>query len=87
MAKDRMCKKPTEAAKKAVVTLPLAEIDDAAYLSQHVEAQLTRVQARALRQVFNALRKEAALLTNGRYVQSMADTVRWILEQIGAQSE
>ena len=55
----------------------------------HVEAQLTREQTLALNRLFVGLDagsyrlKATTSHPNGRRVQSKADAVRWLLEQIG----
>lgn len=67
---------------RVVLTVPIVPIDDRAYISTHVDVQLTSDQARGLRRVFNALHREAIKLDNGRFVQSPPDAVRWLLERI-----
>lgn len=55
--------------------------------SSHIEAQLNKEQATALRNIRYALNARAMRTKSGRFVQSNADAVRWLLEQIDAQME
>ncbi len=71
-------------ATSAVVTpFPFGPIDPAAYLSTHVDAQLSPRQACVLRSVFNGLNASSARLENGHHVDTMTDALKYILETIG----
>ena len=52
------------------------------YVSRHVEVRLEGAQAETLRKVFDGLALSAARLGNGRYVSSVPDAIRWLLEEI-----
>lgn len=52
----------------------------------HVDGQLTRDQAQALRRLQRALDHRGDRLASGRRVQSAIDAVRWLLEQIAFRS-
>jgi hypothetical protein len=61
---------------------PLAVLD-AGYLSRHVEARLnTELQRQALRRLTQGLRQAGEVLEDGRRVQSQADAIKWLLEQL-----
>lgn len=64
------------------VDIPVAPVDEAAHMAQHIEIQfLSYSQRRALRSVYNATR-DAKHLENGRAVRNNADAIRYILERI-----
>lgn len=69
-------------------TLPLGEIPRAAFVGRllrdrhHVEAQLDTPQSIMLRQLQLGLKEQGAELANGRLVESGADVVRYLLEQL-----
>lgn len=67
------------------IVVPMAGLDPNAHLSRHVEAQLTPEQAVILRGVQNALNQRYARMANGKFVQSGADAVRWLLEQVACR--
>jgi len=73
------------------VELPVAELTGDGYFDNpprgHVDAQLERRQAKALNRITRALDDRGDRLANGRRVQSRADAVRWILEQVELVAE
>lgn len=71
------------AAAVARVDLPLGEVPPGVFVSRHVEVQLSREQARAMRRLYEGLMNTNARLASGRRVKSPADAVRFILEQLG----
>lgn len=64
------------------ITVPLAEILDDTYLSNHVQVQLTYLQSKALKRAWIGLDECGERLRNGRRVASNADVIRWLLEQV-----
>ena len=64
------------------VTIDLAPPDPDVYLKRHVDLQLSLEQRQTLRRVFDAANTAGRRLRNGRFVQSAADAVRYLLEQI-----
>lgn len=67
----------------AEVIVPLGQLHEG-YLSNHVEARLTSDrQKRNMRRMLQGLRTDGAKLENGRFVETPADAVRWVLEQLG----
>jgi len=65
------------------IAVPLAPLDEAAYMSSHVEVRRLDVPQRtALRRLRNGLNAAGARLANTKFVESPADAVRWLLEQI-----
>jgi len=70
-------------AQVVVVSLAVRPVDLSANVGRHVDVQLDRRQRLALRALFNAQHHDqAAKLSNGRYVQSVQDSVRCLLEQV-----
>jgi hypothetical protein len=83
---------PPEAVEQAVeaidvatdktIIVPLGAIQNG-YLSNHVEARLaTDKQRRNMRRVLQGLRQRGEKLENGRFVDTQADAVKWLLEQL-----
>jgi len=70
-----------------IIELPVGPPEFDGYVTRHIDIQLDQRQARALRRVFSALHDSAVRLPNGRYVQSSADALRYILEQIAAAAD
>ena len=64
------------------IDVPLAEAEPGTYMGQHVEARLTPVQGAALNRLFTALHKQGETLQGGRHVDTRADAMRWLLEQV-----
>lgn len=52
------------------------------YVSNHVDAKLDARQALVLRQIRDGLDSQGARLRSGARVNSTADAVRWLLEQV-----
>jgi hypothetical protein len=64
------------------VEVPMGALQNG-YLSAHVEARLTtEKQRRNMRRMLQGLRQAGAKLENGRFVDTAADAVRWMLEQL-----
>lgn len=61
------------------IDVPVSEHEHG-YCQRHVEARLTQKQAETLRAIRSGL--DGQKMLNGRYVQSAADAIRWILDQI-----
>ena len=53
----------------------------------HVDAQLNRKQATTLRQIQHALDMGDCRMANGKHVNTKADVVRWLIDQIGGDEE
>lgn len=66
----------------ATVEIPLGELHDG-YLSNHVEARLDDKQRRNMRRMLHGLRQRGTVMANGRFVETNADAIRWMLEQLG----
>lgn len=64
------------------VVLPLAPVNLQAYIPLHAEVRFTRDQGIALKQVYTALNDAGARMDNKRYVQSYADALRYVMEQV-----
>lgn len=68
----------------AIADVPLGRLDPAAYRSRHVEVgHMTPDQATALKRLAIGLDQQGARLANGKHIDSNADAVRWLLEQLG----
>lgn len=68
---------------EVVLALTLGELPPNIYISRHLDIQLNSVQAVVLRRLFEGYYQTATRLANGRYVQSPADVIRYVLEQVG----
>ncbi len=64
------------------ITVPLGPLHDG-YLSRHVQAQLDDRQRRNMRRMLQGLRLTGAKTISGKFVETPADAVRWMLEQLG----
>lgn len=53
------------------------------YRTNRIDTRLDDVQSRGLRALFDGLHQRHEKLANGRHVDSPADAVRWLLEQVG----
>lgn len=61
-------------------------VDSSHYHTRHVDIQLTPLQRHALGSLFGALHNaQPTKMANGRFVQTHADCVRWLLDQIGRE--
>ena len=69
----------------AIVEVPLADPEPDSYLSRHVQVQLDAEQRVAMRRLLNGLRQANEHLASGRAVQSNANAIEWVLEQIAKQ--
>jgi hypothetical protein len=68
----------------AIVEVPLAPVREGVFLSDHVSARLnTLKQRRDYRRFLNGLRSSGATLENGRFVDTQADAMKWLVEQLG----
>lgn len=63
-----------------MIELPLLPIEG--YVRKRVDVTFTSAEAHALKSVKNALEAKSAQLSNGKYVTSVSDAVRWIVQQI-----
>lgn len=54
------------------------------YCEQHVDARFTTGQATAARLLLECLKDKHVCLAGGRHVETTADTVRWLLEQVAS---
>ena len=70
---------------QARLTLPLGSVEEAEYLSSHIQAQLNRQQALGLKRVRRGLETSGARLNCGKIVATNADAVRYMLEQVTIQ--
>ena len=58
----------------------LVEVQPEGYIPRNVDVRMTRAQARILRDKLRALQDAGAKTADGRFVDSRAQAVRWILE-------
>lgn len=79
-------KAPTVAAVAEVtITIPVITRETVGYLPKHVQAPIRNVgQRTALRDARIALNERGARMVDGRYVQTNADVIRYMLDQIVA---
>jgi hypothetical protein len=74
---------PLKAGSRAIeLSLPIAGPKKDAYVSNHVEAQLTSRQALAMRMLLDGLHATGAMVDTGRYVTSSSAVVRYVLTQV-----
>ena len=77
--------KPTKVLTKSPVILELPVVCMNAYINRHLDVQMSRTQALALRRVLDGLRDKHAVLTGGKHVDSTPDALRWILDSVYEQ--
>jgi hypothetical protein len=65
----------------SVIEVPIGEIDESAYVSSYVQAQLNKTQSASLKRIWAGLDEVGERLANGRRVVSHADVIRWLLER------
>ena len=53
-----------------------------AHVNRHLDARVARPLGVAYRCIFDALHDQGARLEDGRYVNSYADAMRWLLERV-----
>ena len=71
------------AASMAIMEVPLGDVTDKEYLTDHVESRLSSVsQRRAFRRLTRGLQQTGAKTLDGRAVTRPGDVVRWLMEQI-----
>lgn len=68
----------------ACIVVPVAAPPSGAYRQRHIDVHLDATQAEGLRRIFDGLQAAAAKLGNGRFINSPADAVRWVLERVPA---
>jgi len=80
---DPIVEAPAAAPKvrRIVLELPYAPVT-AGYEQRHIDVLLSHRQATAMRHVFDGLQASATKLRNGKFVQSTADAIRWLTEQV-----
>ena len=76
---------PAEEIGRIEISAPLAEMPEGAYAQRHIDAQLNRQQALALRRLVLGLDLTDARLANYRRVISGADAIRWLLERMNGR--
>ncbi len=67
---------------KKSIEVVLGEPLPHAYRSTHIDVHLDQRQAEGLRRLYDGLDRTGAKLSNGRHVQSAADAVKWLLDQV-----
>lgn len=65
-----------------IIEIPVAVPTDSAYRTRQIHAKLTQRQADAARVLFDGLYAQDATLANGHHVDTPADAIKWLLEQI-----
>lgn len=81
-------KKPKPTGPLAVsVRCSMLATSDFSYVVRHVDTTLTDYQARSLRRLVEGLQVRPHRTVNGRIVQSGADAIKWLLEQVGASAD
>ena len=74
---------PEANAAMAIMEVPLGDVTDKEYLTDHVESRLSSVtQRRAFRRLTRGLQQTGAKTLDGRAVTRPGDVVRWLMEQI-----
>ena len=77
---------PTDGVREIALELPMLSEPDR-YTTRHLDIQLRQAQAIALRMLFNGCQERRARLADGKYINTTADAVRFLLERIGAAHE
>lgn len=73
---------PAGGAGGPVVRLPACPAETTIVRRKHIDVHLDLAQSQALTRLMAGL--DGCKLASGRYVQSHADALRWLLDQIGA---
>lgn len=68
------------------ISLPVAPVVDAAYVGNHIDVQLGRDEAIGLRMLFNGCHEKGIKLPNGKYINTTADAVRYMLGEVFAMA-
>lgn len=63
------------------IAAPVVELDHPAPAQVQISVRLYGPHAAAFLRVFHGLRAANGLLSDGRHVDTLADTVRWLVEQ------
>ncbi len=74
--------KPKAEANVVVLSLPIEGPCDGAYVSNHVQVQLSGRQALAMRMLLDGLHAADATFDGGRYVKGPPDVVRYVLSNV-----
>lgn len=64
------------------ISVPLEVAEPDGYVSTHVEVRLSGRQAVGLHRLWRTLNRRDERTLNGKHVQSRADAVRWLLEEL-----
>ena len=73
------------------IRIPTCNPDASGYISKersirdHVDVRLRGAQLEGLRRTHAALHESHAQLSSGKHVDSIADVIRWIFENIGEE--
>ncbi len=81
-AEDAGISPQKDAPGERTITVPIGEPPAGAYVSQHVDVQLTGSQGETLKAVIEGLLDRKARLVDGRIVKNGADAFKWMLEAI-----
>ena len=72
---------------KVTITVPLGDEAPVGYVSPRIDMSMGSREAAAFHRVFTGLKESGARLSSGNYVNTRSDAVKWIMEQVAAQSE
>ncbi len=75
-----------ELAGTVTIRAPRLPLVEGAYMQRKVEARLSQDQRKGLKMLTMGLHHEHARLASGKHVDSPADAVRWLLEQIANET-
>ena len=64
------------------VAMEIAPLDPDQHRPRHLDLQLSTPQSIILHRLLDAQRRRLAVLNNGRYVNTVGDAVRWLLERV-----
>ena len=65
------------------IEVPIGHVDESRYQAQHIQVGgLSREERHALRALRSGLEQAGEMLSNGKPVQSYADSIRWLLQRI-----
>jgi hypothetical protein len=66
------------------IPFPIGDSVKDGFCGRHLDIRLTRVQAQTMRRLQQGLNETDSRMANGKHVDSAADVVRWMLDQVAA---
>lgn len=68
--------------KTTVIEVPMAELTESEYAARHIDVRLIGDEARVFRSFVKGLQEQHARLTCKRHVDTNAQAIRWLCQQL-----